>query len=166
MTPEVDKLISGYGRIFFACHRHHVRDPKTKKVLSAHQAGILDHLDEIDGISLFALANHLGVTASTMSLSVQRLVDGGYVRRDPDPDDARRVQIRLTRSGVRIKQQQSVLDPQLVTAMLQRLSPVDRAAALRGLALFAHAADEMRASLNASPTPQPRGAIPRGRLEG
>src|ERR1700678_2406958 len=166
MTPDVDKLISGYGRIFFACHRRHVRDPKTRKVLSAHQAGILDHLDEIDGISLFALANHLGVTASTMSLSVQRLIDVGDLRRDPDPDDARRVQIRLTRSGVRIKQQQSVLDPQLVEAMLQRLSPVDRAAALRGLALFAHAAEELRASLDTPASPQPRGAIPRGRLEG
>ena len=154
MTPEVDKLVSWYGRIFFACHRRHVRDPKTKKVLSAHQAGILDHLDEIDGISLFTLANHLGVTPSTMSLSVQRLVDGGYVRRDPDPDDARRIQIRLTRSGERVKQQQSVLDPQLVEAMLHRLSPVDRAAALRGLALFAHAADELRASLRGAEEPK------------
>lgn len=146
MTSEVDKLITWYGRIFFACHRRHVRDPKTKKVLSAHQAGILDHLDETDGLSLLVLANHLGVTASTMSLSVQRLLDGGYLRRDPDPDDARRVQIRLTRSGVRIKQQQSVLDPPLVEALLQRLSPVDRAAALRGLALLAHAADELKAA--------------------
>ena len=154
MTLDVDKLIGWYARIFFACHRRHVRDPKTKKVLSAHQASILDHLDEIDGTSLFTLASHLGVTASTMSLSVQRLVDGGYVRRERDPDDARRVQIRLTRAGVRIKQQQSVLDPALVEALLERLSPVDRIAALRGLALFAHAADELRAAFKGTEEPR------------
>ena len=143
MVPDVDKLIGWYARIYFACHRRHVRDPKTKKVLSANQASILDHLDEVEGTSLFTLANHLGVTASTMSLSIQRLVDAGYVRRERDQKDARRVQIRLTPAGVRIKQQQSVLDPVLVEALLERLSPVDRVAALRGLALFAHAADEL-----------------------
>lgn len=154
MVPDVDKLIGWYARIYFACHRRHVRDPKTKKVLSAHQASILDHLDEVDGTSLFTLANHLGVTASTMSLSIQRLVDAGYVRRERDQKDARRVQIRLTRAGVRIKQQQSVLDPALVEALLERLSPVDRVAALCGLALFAHAADELRASLKGTEEPK------------
>lgn len=154
MVPDVDKLIGWYARIYFACHRRHVRDPKTRKVLSAHQASILDHLDEVDGTSLFTLANHLGVTASTMSLSIQRLVDAGYVRRERDQKDARRVQIRLTRAGVRIKQQQSVLDPALVEALLERLSPVDRVAALRGLALFAHAADELRASLKGTEEPK------------
>ena len=154
MVPDVDKLIGWYARIYFACHRRHVHDPKTRKVLSAHQASILDHLDEVDGTSLFTLANHLGVTASTMSLSIQRLVDAGYVRRERDQKDARRVQIRLTRAGVRIKQQQSVLDPALVEALLERLSPVDRVAALRGLALFAHAADELRASLKGTEEPK------------
>ncbi len=154
MVPDVDKLIGWYARIYFACHRRHVRDPKTKKVLSAHQASILDHLDEVDGTSLFTLANHLGVTASTMSLSIQRLVDAGYVRRERDQKDARRVQIRLTRAGVRIKQQQSVLDPALVEALLERLSPIDRVAALRGLALFAHAAEELRASLKGTEEPK------------
>jgi DNA-binding MarR family transcriptional regulator len=154
MVPDVDKLIGWYARIYFACHRRHVRDSKTRKVLSAHQASILDHLDEVDGTSLFTLANHLGVTASTMSLSIQRLVDAGYVRRERDQKDARRVQIRLTRAGVRIKQQQSVLDPALVEALLERLSPVDRVAALRGLALFAHAADELRASLKGTEEPK------------
>jgi MarR family transcriptional regulator, organic hydroperoxide resistance regulator len=154
MVPDVEKLIGWYARIYFACHRRHVRDPKTKKILSAHQASILDHLDEIDGTSLLTLANHLGVTPSTMSLSVQRLVDGGYIRRERDRNDARRVQIRLTRAGVRIKQQQSVLDPGLVEALLESLSPVDRVAALRGLALFAHAADELRASLKATEEPK------------
>jgi DNA-binding MarR family transcriptional regulator len=154
MVPDVDKLIGWYARIYFACHRRHVRDPKTRKVLSAHQASILDHLDEVDGTSLFTLANHLGVTASTMSLSIQRLVDAGYVRRERDQKDARRVQIRLTRAGVRIKQQQSVLDPALVEALLERLSPVDRVAALRGLALFAHAAEDLRASLKGTEEPK------------
>jgi DNA-binding MarR family transcriptional regulator len=62
------------------------------------------------------------------------------VRRTRDPEDARRVQVRLTKAGVRIKQKQKVLDPDLVGRMLAQLSPQERSAALRGLELLAEGA--------------------------
>ena len=46
----------------------------------------------------------------------------------------------LTPSGVRIKRQQKVLEPELVAAMLARLTPLKRRQALRGLELLAEAA--------------------------
>ena len=78
---EVETVLRCYPQIYFACHRRHVRDEKTNGLLSAHQAGILDHLDDVEGTSLLELARHMGVTASTMSLTVDRLERGGYVRR-------------------------------------------------------------------------------------
>ena len=57
--------------------------------------------------------------------------------------DARRVELRLTESGVGIKRQQKVLEPERVAAMLDRLAADDRAAALRGLELLAEAASEL-----------------------
>ena len=135
-------LMDCYPRIFFASHRRHVRDSVTRELLSSHQASILDHLDEVEPTGMTALALHMGVTASTMSLSIDRLESRGYVARERDRFDARKVQIRLTRHGVRLKESQSVLDPAVVRSMLKRLSPAKRDKALHGLALLAAAATE------------------------
>jgi MarR family transcriptional regulator, organic hydroperoxide resistance regulator len=144
--PGVETVLRCYPQIYFACHRRHVRDSKTKAVLSAHQASVLDHLDEVEGTSLLELAKHMGVTASTMSLMVDRLERGGYVRRDRSKADGRRVDLRLTAAGLRIKRQQNVLEPELVDAMLERLDKERRQQALAGLELLAEAAREMMAS--------------------
>jgi len=143
---EVQTVLRCYPQIYFACHCRHVRDERTNAQLSSHQASVLDHLDEVDGTSLLALARHMGVTASTMSLTVDRLERGGYVRRERCPQDGRRVDLRLTAAGVGVKKQQKVLEPELIAAMLRRLDPVLRQQALRGLELLAEAAKQMIAS--------------------
>ena len=149
ITHDVERVLQLYPRVFLACHTRHVRDTKAGRLLSAHQASILDHLDEVEPTGLLALAAHLGVTASTMSLTVDRLVRGGYVRRDADPRDGRRVRLRLTRAGVRIKKEKSVLDPRRVAALLRRLSKDEREQGIAGLALLARAASEELASRGA-----------------
>jgi len=130
-----------YPRIYFACHTRHVRDPQSQRLLSRHQASILDHLDELEPTTLMDLAGHMGVTAATMSLAIDRLERKGYVVRLRDAKDRRRVQLRLTSAGVRIKEASSVLDPTRVEALVSRLSDRDRQRAIEGLALLAHAAD-------------------------
>jgi MarR family transcriptional regulator, organic hydroperoxide resistance regulator len=136
------QLLELYPRIFFACHTRHVRDPQTRRILSAHQASILDHLDEREPVTLLNLARHMGVTASTMSLHVERLVRRGYVLRERDSDDARRLRLRISASGTRIREANSVLDPVRVRAMLSRLSAEEREAGVRGLEILARAANE------------------------
>jgi DNA-binding MarR family transcriptional regulator len=146
MPSDVDTVLECYPRIYFACHRRHVRDEQTAAVLSAHQASVLDHLDEVESTSLLELAGHMGVTPSTMSLMVDRLERGGYVTRGRSEKDKRRVDLRLTPAGVRIKRQQKVLEPELVAAMLNRLDDPDLRLALRGLQLLAEAAMAMTAA--------------------
>jgi len=92
--------------------------------------------------ALAGLAAHMGVTPSTMSITVERLVRGGYVSRIRDRDDTRRVQLRLTESGVRIKSEKSVLDPERVQEMLANLTREERRRALAGLALLARASQQ------------------------
>lgn len=134
------QLMALYPRIYFACHTRHVRDPQSQRVLSRHQASILDHLDDIDPLTLTELARHMGVTAATMSLAIDRLERKGYVARLRDGADRRRVHLRLTPAGVRVREASSVLDPPLVEALVARLTGEQREAAIRGLALLAHAA--------------------------
>jgi DNA-binding MarR family transcriptional regulator len=142
----VETVLKCYPQIYFACHRRHVRDEQTEAVLSAHQASVLDHLDDVEGTNLLELARHMGVTASTMSLMVDRLERGGQVTRERSKEDGRRVVLRLTPAGVRIKRQQNVLEPKLVEAMLARLDERRRQEALRGLELLAEAAREVVAT--------------------
>lgn len=131
-----------YPRIYFACHTRHVPDPERGCVLSSHQASVLDHLDEIEPTGLLTLADHMGVSASTMSLTIDRLERGGYVVRSPDEADGRRVQLRLTPAGVRIKAEKSVLDPKRVRSVLDELTREERKQAIHGLALLARASGQ------------------------
>jgi DNA-binding MarR family transcriptional regulator len=102
----------------------------------------LSLLNAVEPTPLSQLASHLGVTVSTMSLAVDRLVRQGYVARDRAETDARVRHVRLTPAGERLRTAQKVLEPRLVRAMLSHLSPADRRAALHGLELLGAAARE------------------------
>jgi DNA-binding MarR family transcriptional regulator len=144
-VPEAARqVLALYPRIYFACHTRHVRDPISRQLLSRHQASVLDHLDELDPTTVNDLARHLGVTAATMSLALDRLERKGYVGRMRDHADRRRVHVRLTAAGVRVRSASSVLDPPRVEALMARLTDEERDAAIRGLALLASAAQKER----------------------
>jgi len=158
-SDAVRQLMEFYPRIYFACHRRHVRDPKSRRVLSAHQGSILDHLDAREPVMLLELARHMGVTPSTMSLEVQQLVRKGYVTRERDTKDGRRLMLRLSSGGVRVREANSVLDTERVRKMLARLSREECAAGIAGLALLAKAASAQTEELRKRRRPG-RGRLP------
>ena len=141
-----DDFIDLYAQIYFACHTRHVHDPDSGTKVSARQASILSHLDSVEPTPVSALAAHLGVTVSTMSISLDRLERQGYIVRARAETDARVRHVRLTPAGERLRTAQKVLEPRLVRAMLSRLSPTERRVALRGLELLGSAArDQVKA---------------------
>lgn len=135
-------LMDFYPKIYFACHTRHVIDADNKDVkLTANQASILDHLDIKEPVTLYDLAMHMGVTPSTMSVSVDRLLKLGYIDKTKDKKDARKTNLTLTKEGDKIKMSKSVLDPELVEHVLARLSPQEVKMAIDGLGLLAYAAE-------------------------
>src|ERR1044071_3334126 len=141
-----DDFIDLYAQIYFACHTRHVHDPDSGTKVTARQASILSHLDSVEPTPRSELAAHMGVTASTMSISLDRLERQGYIARARAETDARIRHIRLTPPGGSLRTAQKVLEPRLVRAMPSRLPPADRRAALRGLELLGSAArDEVKA---------------------
>jgi DNA-binding MarR family transcriptional regulator len=147
----VQRVLDLYPRIYLACHTRHVQDPRSGDRLSAQKASILSHLDTVEPVSLLELARHMGVTPATMSIAVGHLVRGGYVKRARSKEDGRRLEIVLTAKGARTRDASSVLDPERVRALLERLEPAPRARALEGLELLARAADGL-------PNPEAPGA--------
>ena len=143
LTSGMQRLLTSYPKIYLACHRRHLRDDERGQTLTQHQAGILDHLARDRPLSISELARHLDVTESTVSIQIRRLEAAGYVCRSRDRDDARRIGVCLTATGVRVQAQNSVLDPDLAHEMLSLLPPNEADAALRGLELLAHAAEKL-----------------------
>jgi DNA-binding MarR family transcriptional regulator len=142
-SSGMQRVLQSYPKIYLACHTRHVRDDETGKSLSPRLGSILDHLDTQPPLTLSSLAKHLDVTQSTISLQIDKLQRAGYVLRLRDTQDRRRVSVVLTPRGKRIKEQNSVLDRDLVREMISLLRPGDVEAALSGLDLLAEAADKL-----------------------
>lgn len=141
LKDDVSLLMEFYPKIYFACHTKHVNDPLKKVRLTAHQGSILDHLNDTDPVSLQELAIHMGVTPSTMSITIERLVKLGYVSRQKDKKDSRKIELLLTLQGTKIKRRKSVLDSERVREVLSRLTDDERSSAIKGLALLASASE-------------------------
>jgi MarR family transcriptional regulator, organic hydroperoxide resistance regulator len=141
LKDSVGLLMEFYPKIYFACHTKHVNDPQKRVRLTAHQGSILDHLNDTESVSLQELALHMGVTPSTMSITIERLVKLGYVSREKDKKDSRKIKLLLTQQGTKIKRSKSVLDSERVHEVLSRLTNDELASAIKGLALLASAAE-------------------------
>jgi DNA-binding MarR family transcriptional regulator len=129
-----------YPQIYFACHVDHVRAASTERLLSSRDSGVLAHLDELRPMSPAVLARHLGVTASTLSALVERLVELSYLQRKRSDFDGRQRELRLTKLGAQAMAETSVLDERRVRKLLGRLSQRERRRAIDGMSLLAKAA--------------------------
>lgn len=138
---EVQRL---YPQIYLACHTDHVRAASTKWRISSQDASLLVHLRRERGMSPRALASHLGVAPSTLSAALSRLSELGYLTNEPGKTDRRKREIRLTARGAEAIASTSVLDAKRVEAMLKKLKPAERKAAVQGLALLAEAARRLK----------------------
>ena len=142
IVREVQRL---YPQIYLACHVDHVRASSTKWRLSSRDSSILAHLDDKRGMSPHTLASHLSVAPSTLSASIRRLTDLGYINSDPSQIDLRQRELRLTPRGANAMAETSVLDRARVAAVLKLLNAADREAAVNGLRLLASAARQLEA---------------------
>ncbi|NOT09057.1 MAG: winged helix DNA-binding protein [Gemmatimonadales bacterium] len=143
LDDAVRVVLSAYPTIHAACRRREVRDPRTGRRLSNHQAGILEHLDPVAPLAVGDLANRLRVTPATISLQLNRLTRLRLVTRIRDVLDGRRVLLRLTEAGQRVRELRSLLDPERVREALERIPDRERDTVVAGLRLLARAAGQL-----------------------
>lgn len=142
MADHVRRVQRAYPQLYLACHVEHTTRRRGHG-LSDRDSSVLAHLDELSPVSAGALAKHLGIGAPAMTAAIDHLESLGLVERRRA---GRKVELRITRSGIEQMQSTSVLDADRVDALLARLSARQREAAVRGIELLAEAARRLMRS--------------------
>lgn len=137
------RVVAAVPLVLAACRRRALQHPETRTRLSPHLAGLLEHLDPSRPIAVGELARRLGVTPATISLQIARLLALRLVSRTPDRADGRRVLLRLTAAGVRLRERRTLLDPECVELLLQRLPARERDLAVFGIESLGRAAQAL-----------------------
>ena len=102
------------------------RAAQTKVGLSGAQLFVLQELGKTPAMSLSDLAQRTLTDQSSVSVVVTRLVAAGYVTRDRDERDARRLVLNLTKNGKAILQRAPMPPQEHVIAAIEKFSPADR----------------------------------------
>ncbi|GLZ51516.1 MarR family transcriptional regulator [Actinomycetospora sp. NBRC 106378] len=79
--------------------RRRLRENYDRAELTASQLGVLTRLDREGPATVSDLAAAEGVRPQSMAMAVGAVIERGFVRRDPDPDDGRRQVASLTPAG-------------------------------------------------------------------
>lgn len=137
---DVRVVQTRYPQIYLACRTRHVPRRSSAVHLSRGDAALMSHLDERSPVSATTLADHLGISPSTLSAAVSRLTKLGYIARARCANDGRVTELRLSSRGAAAMRAGSVLEAPRVKAMLGVLGASDRRRALEGLTLLADAA--------------------------
>ncbi|MGD8377430.1 MAG: MarR family winged helix-turn-helix transcriptional regulator [Acidobacteriota bacterium] len=101
--------------------------------MTVAQAATLEVLAAEGPMRLGALGQRLGIAPSTLTRNLDRLRDGGLLRRDPDDRDGRAVRVALTASGSAAAARVEAMDQEFARQVLERLPPARRRRALEGL---------------------------------
>jgi DNA-binding MarR family transcriptional regulator len=97
---DVERMAEGIVRLWTALQRR--KDDRVPTAeLTTPQALALRAVVLEESLRMGELATALGVTVATASRTVDALADRGFVRRGPDPADARAVRVMPTAGGRR-----------------------------------------------------------------
>lgn len=101
--------------------------------VSVVQLRALTVLNELAPASLGQLAEGVGVTPSTASRLVDRLISGGYAERRPSPESRRQIELRLTPEGEATLTLYDELRLRRLRAALERVPEARREAVVEAL---------------------------------
>ncbi|WP_433802758.1 MarR family winged helix-turn-helix transcriptional regulator [Actinomycetospora sp. CA-084318] len=117
--------------------RRRLRENFDRAELTASQLGVLTRLDREGPATVSELAAAERVRPQSMAAAVGAVVERGFVRRDPDPDDGRRQVASLTAAGRDLLvTSRAAGQGWLADALAQRLTPEEQRHVLEAMALL------------------------------
>ena len=146
LGTELYRALAGFHREV----RRTVRSEFPAQLLTPSQVEVLGCVRRQPGIGVRDAAAVLRLAPNTVSTIVGQLVDVGFLRREPDPDDARAVCLRLTAAGHRRVHAWRDRSTQTVDRALQSLDAEERASLVQAVPALRHLV-EVIAAATASP---------------
>lgn len=111
MTVEIIKKIQAtFPLIYFKAHRRHHPTGKGSEQLSQADYQLLVHVSALGATGTIELADHLHLSASTVSERLSYLVGLGLISKKQGDTDKRRFRFRLTTEGSQRVSTDSVLE--------------------------------------------------------
>jgi len=137
-----DRLLALFERLRRLTFGQH---PLQDSPVSIAQLTLLECIAASPGCGVQEAAQGLGLTAPTVSVSVRRMEEAGWLERQVHPQDARAVQILLTSQGQALYKQARAFQRSKMLRLLAGLTPQERVTLLMLLEKALLAAEESEA---------------------
>lgn len=117
---KVEELNSYWTSIYY--HLHYTHQEKI-----THQTiRLLQHIDKSSAVGIREIADYLTISHNTASEHVKRSIEKGYVYKNRDIQDERKVILHLTEAGKDILKRNSNLDEEKVSAILREMTASEK----------------------------------------
>ncbi len=117
---KVEELNSYWTSIYY--HLHYTHQEKI-----THQTiRLLQHIDKSSSVGIRESADYLTISHNTASEHVKRSIEKGYVYKNRDIQDERKVILHLTEAGKNILKRNSSLDEEKVSAILREMTASEK----------------------------------------
>lgn len=87
--------------------------------LSMNEVHVLEAIEKTDNPSMTNLARRLRVTVGTLTTAMNKLVEKGFVERYSEPDDKRKVFIRLTDKSTPILEVHNQFHDEMISSIIE-----------------------------------------------
>jgi DNA-binding MarR family transcriptional regulator len=145
-TPQLIETI----RHFLDLSMHHAMHERVQLAkmigLSMPQLGILMQLHHRGTCGISDLSERFDITSAAASQLVDKLVQGGLIQREEDPQDRRVKRVNLTEKGRKLIRHSMENRYRWIEGVARNLSAEERAQVSEALSLMTRAAQEMEAA--------------------
>src|SRR5665811_1462572 len=140
-VARIDRVVASYELLMHRIASSHAPD-LMEVAVTMSQAKVLYLIAASQGMRMSELAVRLGVSISTTSGLVDRLVDHGLLARHDDPADRRQVVVTITTTGSANLERFRELNAAQMRRLLARLADSELDVVERATRLLAAAADD------------------------
>jgi DNA-binding MarR family transcriptional regulator len=153
-APDIAATVAAFARLMDRMAAEH--EPPADVSISMSQVRCLHLITGAGELRMSKLVAQLGVSISTVSGLVDRLVDHGFVSRRDDPLDRRQVVLSPTAAGTEFIDRMRELSNAQFRGLISHLSTEELRTVHRAIEILTKAADRAGAAPTADPRKDPR----------
>lgn len=153
-AEEIAATVAAFARLMDRVAAEH--EPPADVSISMPQLRCLHLIAGAGELRMSKLVAQLGVSISTVSGLVDRLVDHGFVSRHDDPNDRRQVVLSPTSAGIEFLDRMRELSNAQFRGLIELLAPEELRTVRRSIEILTVAADRAGSSATHDPRKDPR----------